>query len=212
MLCYLEHLEAAGRACGASRASRCAGPPPRLGRDADRRADRLGRRAVLLLRVLPAAGPTRASATSAARWPSCRGWTRRSSRSPTAPAAARREKRKTIDIVTPPQARLRHGGDGALHVRRRDRRPSCARCSTRCATPASRTCSRCAATRRRGRTEWTATEGGLQLLARADRADPRRVRLRDRRGLLPGGPHPRGRRGQRPALPARRRSTPARAS
>ena len=38
------------------------------------------------------------------------------------------------------------------------------------------------------------------VLARADRADPRRVRLRDRRRLLPGGPHPRGLGGERPAL------------
>ena len=39
------------------------------------------------------------------------------------------------------------------------------------------------------------------LLARADRDDPLRLRLRDRRGLLPGGPHPRRLRRERPALP-----------
>ena len=43
--------------------------------------------------------------------------------------------------------------------------------------------------------------GRAGVLPRADRADPRRVRLRDRRGLLPRGPHPRGRRRERPALP-----------
>ena len=42
------------------------------------------------------------------------------------------------------------------------RPPSCARCSTRCATPASTTCWRCAATRRAGRRSGRATEGGLQ--------------------------------------------------
>ena len=41
---------------------------------------------------------------------------------------------------------------------------SCARRSTACATPASRTCSRCAATRPRAwtRREWTAADGGLR--------------------------------------------------
>ena len=99
------------------------------------------------------------------------------------------------------QARLRARGDGALHLRRRDRRGAARRRSTRCATAASRTCWRCAATRPQGQDEWTATEGGLELLARADRADPRRLRLRDRRRVLPRGPHPRRRRRVRPALP-----------
>ena len=52
----------------------------------------------LLLRVLPAEDRRGRGATSTARWPSCARWTRRSSRSPTAPAA--RRARKTIEIVT----------------------------------------------------------------------------------------------------------------
>ena len=44
------------------------------------------------------------------------------------------------------------------------------------------------------------------LLARADRADPRRLRLRGRRRVLPGGPH------SRPSRPSPTSSTPARRS
>ena len=44
-------------------------------------------------------------------------------------AGSTTQKRKTIEIVAPPQARLRHGGDGALHLRgrRRGRAPRDAR-------------------------------------------------------------------------------------
>ena len=54
--------------------------------------------------------------------------------------------------------------------------------------------------------------GRPALLARADRADPRRVRLLDRRRLLPRGAHPRRRIRRATCATARRRSTPARAS
>ena len=62
------------------------------------------------------------------------------------------------------QGRPRPGGDGALHLRRRRPSTSCARRSTTCATPGSRTCSRCAATRPRAwtRREWVAADGGLR--------------------------------------------------
>ena len=49
------------------------------------------------------------------------------------------------------QGRARARGHGPPVVRRHHRRRSCARSSTRCATPGSTTCSRCAATRRRAR-------------------------------------------------------------
>ena len=54
--------------------------------------------------------------------------------------------------------------------------------------------------------------GRPALLARADRADPRRVRLRDRGGVLPRGPHPRRRTPRATCATSRRRSTRARAS
>ena len=137
-----------------------AAPAPRLCADADRRADRRGRRALLLLRVLPAAdGRGRAQPRPRARRalaaePDVRlGHLRRGGQHD---RAAQDDRDRQA-----PQARLRHGGDGPFHVRRRDDRSSCARCSTRCATPASRTCSRCAATRRPARTSGSPTEGGL---------------------------------------------------
>ena len=55
---------------------------------------------------------------------------------------------RTIDIVSRDQGRPRPGGGRPLHLRRRHECPSCAGCSTACATPASRTCWRCAVTRR----------------------------------------------------------------
>ena len=153
---------AGGRAC-----ARAGGEPerwsapPRLRRDADRRADR-------------AAAPSRPSRSSSSRRKTdegernlgralaelSRAATRRSCRSPTARAAADRA-RKTIDIVSPPQARLRPGGDGALHLRRRDGRRSCARCSTRCATRGIENVLALRGDPPQGETEWTATEGGL---------------------------------------------------
>ena len=59
---------------------------------------------------------------------------------------------KTIDIVSQHPRRARHGGDGAPHLRRTPPSTSCAARSTRCAPPACRTCSPCAATRPRART------------------------------------------------------------
>ena len=60
------------------------------------------------------------------------------------------EKRKTIDIVA--HLKRDYGMEAMAHFTCVGAdRGSCARCSTRCATPASRTCSRCAATRRRAR-------------------------------------------------------------
>ena len=79
----------------------------------------------------------------------------------------------------------------------------------RCARPASTTSSRCAATRRRARTEWTKTEGGLEYSHELVRADPRRLPVRDRRRLLPGDAHPRDRRPRTTCATSRRRSTPA---
>ena len=152
-LCYLTHLEATGavrRVRG--RAERWAGR--RLdSRSAMRIDERIaaGAEPVVLLRVLPAQDRRGRARTSTARWRELsRLSTRRSSRSPTAPADTT-EKRKTIDIVTDIKARPRPRGDGALHLRRAPPPRSCARRSTRCATRASRTCSRCAATRRAAR-------------------------------------------------------------
>ena len=125
----------------------------------------------------------------ATRSPSWRGWTRRSSRSPTAPAARPPSASKTIDIVSRDQGRPRPGGDGALHLRRRRPSTSCARRSTTCATPdreRARAARRPARGRRRERVGRRRRRPAL--LARADRADPRRLRLRGRRRVLPGGP------------------------
>ncbi len=102
-------------------------------------------------------------------------------------------------------------GDGALHLRRRDASTSCARRSTRSRRPASRTCSRCAATRPRARTSGPPTDGRPALLDRADRAAQRALRLRGRRRVLPRGAHPR-RRAREPDLdvPEGEAVTPAR--
>ena len=129
------------------------------------------------------------------------------SRSPTAPAARTRD--KTLEIVSRIKRRLRPRGDGALHLRRRDGRRAARDARRRCATPASRTCSRCAATRRRARTTWTKTEGGLEYsreLVELIRGD---YDVRDRRGLLPGDAHPRDRAPRTTCATSRRRSTPA---
>ena len=61
-----------------------------------------------------------------------------------------------------------------------------------------------------GQDRWTQTEGGLEHSSELVAAHGGGVRLRDRRGVLPGDPRRRGRRGERPAPPAGRRSTPAR--
>ena len=106
--------------------------------------------------------PTRASATWAARSRSCRAL---------APDLRLRDLRRGRQHDAEAQDdRHRHATSSATTAWRRWRtsrasaRPSrsCARCSTRCATRGSRTSSRCAATRRAGQTEWTATEGGLR--------------------------------------------------
>ena len=98
--------------------------------------------------------------TCTRRSASCAHSSRRSSRSPTAPAGRRAE--KTIEIVKRIKRRVRAGGDGALHLCRRDRAGTARRRSTRCSRPASKTCSRCAATRPPGQAEWRRTEGGLE--------------------------------------------------
>ena len=211
MLCYLEHLEATGRVRRVR--SRAGALVRRLDLAAMRIDERIAseRRAVLLLRVLPAPhrrgraqpGP-RAGGAVAAR-------ARRSSRSPTAPPAARpRSARRSTSSRT----------SSATTAWRRWRTSRASSATTgelreMLDTMRDAGIENVLALRGdppRGQNEWTADRGRPELLARADRADPRRVRLRDRRRLLPRGPHPRRRRRERPALPARRRSTPARAS
>ena len=61
------------------------------------------------------------------------------------------QKRKTIDIVS--SIKAEHGLEAMAHFTcvGATTATSCARCSTSCATPASRTCSPCAATRRGAR-------------------------------------------------------------
>ena len=74
------------------------------------------------------------------------------------------ERGKTIDIVSAHQGRPRPGGDGALHLRRRDRRRAARDAGPHARRRASRTCSPCAATRPRAwtRSEWVAADGGLR--------------------------------------------------
>ena len=107
--------------------------------------------------------------------------------------------RATVEIVTRIKRRDRPRGDGAPHLRRAQTATSCARSSTSWRRRASRTCSRCAATRRRARAEFDATGGRL-------RATPRELveLIRERLRLLPSAaraypeahiraPRPRGR-------------------
>ncbi len=63
-----------------------------------------------------------------------------------------------------------------------------------------------------GETRVERDRGRARVLARADRDDPRRVRVRDRRGVLPRGPHPRRPTPRATCATSRRRSTRARAS
>ena len=51
-----------------------------------------------------------------------------------------------------------------------------------------------------GQDEWTATQGGLQYSRELIELIRDRLRVRDRRRLLPRGPHPRRRRRDRPPL------------
>ena len=122
----------------------------------------------------------------------------------------RRPERKTVDIVLD-QGRARPRGDGALHLRRRhgrgaarDARPDARRGHRERARPARRPAP--------GPDRLDGDRGRPRVLAPADRADPRGLRLRDRRGLLPRGPHPRPVGARATCATARRRSTPARAS
>ena len=210
-LCYLEHLEARRAPCGASRASRALDRRLDSTADADRRADS----ARAPSRPSPSSSsrrrPTRASATCGRALaelsrlePDVRvGHLRR---------GGQHDREAQDDRHRPaPQARLRHGGDGALHVRRRDRRRA-ARDARPMRDAGIENVLALRGDPPQGQDEWTATEGGLELLARADRADPRRVRLRDRRRVLPRDAHPRDRSPRATCATSRRRSTPARAS
>ena len=106
-------------------------------------------------------------------------------------------------------ARHRRAHQGATTASRRWRTSpasappstSCARRSTAMREPASRTSWRCAATRRRARRTWTKTEGGLEYSRELVELIRARLRLRDRRGVLPRDAHPRDQRRGRPALP-----------
>ena len=107
---------------------------------------------------------------------------------------------------------VRPGGDGALHVRQRHRRRPAHDARTACATPGSRTSSRCAATRRRAQDRWTQTEGGLEHSQRARRAASRRSTTS--RSARPASRRPTSTRSTRrpTCATSRRRSTPARGS
>ena len=145
-----------------ARQPRALGSPRRLARDADRRADR-GRRPS---RPSPSSSsrrrPTRASATSPPRWTSSPRWTRRSSRSPTAPAArppsaARRStssRASSADYGLEAMAHFTCVGATVDELRATLDRMRDAGHRER-----ARAARRPAAGRRR---EWTATEGGLR--------------------------------------------------
>ena len=148
-LAWLTHLERRGLAHRAGEA-----PGALVGRrldfpHADRRATGLGR-ALLLVRVLPAedrrgrAQPRPRAGGALPAGADLRVGHLRRRRQHRPEAQDRRH--RVLD-----QGRARPRGDGPLHLRRAPRSASCARRSTSCATPASRTCSRCAATRRRAR-------------------------------------------------------------
>ena len=176
---------------------------------AHRRATDLGR-ALLLVRVLPAedrrgrAQPRPRAGRALPDGPDLRlGHLRRRRQHR---AEAQDDRHRVLD-----QGRARARGDGALHLRRRDHRRA-ARDARRHARRRHPERARPARRPAAGPDRVDGHRGRPRVLARADRADPRRLRLRDRRRLLPGGPHPRRLGGERPALPARRRSTPARAS
>ena len=81
---------------------------------------------------------------------------------------------KTIEIVTRIEGRARPRGDGAPHLRRRDRATSCAAIARPDARArASRTCWRCAATRRGEERVDRDRRAACAYSPRADRADPR---------------------------------------
>ena len=198
-------------ACGGSRASRCAGSPPRLvprcgstsgsPRSAEPsfsfeffppRTDEGERNLGRALAELSRLEPTFVSVTYGA-------------------AGSTTEKRKTIDIVK--HLKRDYGMEAMAHF-------TCVGATTdelreMLDTMRDAGIENVLALRGdppHGRERVDRHRGRAELLARADRADPRRVRLLDRRGVLPRGAHPRRRRRERPALPARRRSTRARAS
>ena len=155
----------------------------------------------LLLRVLPAQdrrGRARAAALALESLRAAASPT--SSRSPTAPAASTRG--RTLELTKWIKQEL--GIEAMAHLScvgaTREELHAIARRHAR--RPGSRTSWRCAATRRAGRPTGSPHPGGLQLLDRAGRADPRAdYPTRDRRRLLPRGPSRGARPGPRPALP-----------
>ena len=189
----------AGAGACAARASRSAGPPPRLGACGSTSGSPR-RRALVLVRVLPAedrrgrAQPGPRAGRALAPGPDVRVRHLRRGRQPDA-SGARRSTSSATSSATTAWRRWRTSPASA------PRRTSCARCSTRCATAGVENVLALRGDPPQGETEWTRDRGRARVLARADRADPRRVRVRDRRGVLPRGPHPRDRRRERPALP-----------
>ena len=122
ILCYLTHLQALGEVGRVEREDRAARGARAVGCIISGCASieiLAGGGAGVLVRVLPAQDPRRRAATSTRRSPSCGRSTRRSCRSPTAPAArpARRRSRSSSGS----REELRPRGDGALHVRGCDR-------------------------------------------------------------------------------------------
>ena len=106
--------------------------------------------------------------------PSSSRWSPPTCRSPTAPAARRATRRSRSSSAS----RQEFGLEAMAHFTcvERDGRGDRGDARRGCATPGSTTSWRCAATRRRARTEWTKHRGRPGVLARARRADPRRLR------------------------------------
>ena len=151
-----------------------------------------GDRPVFSFEFFPPGRP-RARRTSTSPWPPCVRSRPTSSASPTAPAARRAS--KTLEIVS--RIRDEIGLEAMAHLTcvGRDRRRAARDARRDELTRASTTCSPSAATRRRARSEWTKTEGGLEysrelvelhqrrlprLLRSAPPASPRRTSTRPR--------------------------------
>ena len=102
------------------------------------------------------------------------------------------------------QAGPRHRGDGALHLRRRDRRGAALDARRHRGAGIDNVLA-LRGDPPQGETEWSHDRGRPRVLDPADRADPRGLRLRHRRGVLPGGAS-RGRRARKPTCASSRRS------
>ena len=123
---------------------------------------------------------------------------------------------RTFEVARRIKVGTRDRGAGARDLRRQHARRTARHLSRISQRRESRTCWRCAATRRKGEARFERDAGRFSLRLRADRDARERVRLRRRRRGLSrdasGGRKPAERPRRRPAESARRRALPDRRS